>query len=114
MKTQIQVLLLIVFLILESFNSLQAQDKYEFAIISFSPEKQNITISIGSNKYEVVETDRKNKIKDRNFNEVLAQVNKLQEQGWELFNTAVTGTALDIPVVVNYPYYLFYMRKKLQ
>jgi hypothetical protein len=112
MTSKIKTTLLTVICLFGLLTGIQAQDKYEFAILSYSPYHQNITISIGSQKYEVVEVNENNKLKDRNFNAVLAEVNKLQDQGWELFNTQTTGMGTDMNINFNTSNYVFYMRKK--
>lgn len=91
--------------------SLRAQDKYEYIIISYSPYYQNITISMGRQKYDIIDIKDRNsgKFKERNFNAALDEVSKYQELGWELFNTQATGSGTDIN---SSPYYFFYMRRK--
>ena len=93
-------------------TGIRAQEKYDFAILSYSQYWQNITISMSGTKYTVVDAQESSKINTRNFNTVLNEVSKLQDQGWELFNTQATGMTSDAAIGANYPNYLFYMRKK--
>ena len=69
-------------------------------------------LELFSQKYEVVEVKDNNRLRDRNFNAVLREVDKLQDQGWELFDTQSGGMGVDPNNSVNTPYYTFYMRMK--
>ena len=114
MRTTFKALLLAGLLLIGLITSLIAQtpDKYEFAILSYSPYSKNITISTDAPSYIVIELPEKGKLNDRNFTAVLTEVKKYQDEGWELFNTQATGMGLDIQISYNFPNYLFYMRRK--
>lgn len=112
MTRQIKTTLLTCLFIFGLLTGLQAQDKYEYAIISYAPTMNNITISISGNDFKTVDVDKSIKVKDRNFNPALIEVNKLCDNGWELFNTEATGMTDGVNYAVNIPNYIFYLRKK--
>lgn len=101
-------LLLSLFLSLAVFG-LKAQDKYEYAIISYSPYWANISISIGGQNHEIIPV-ADNKLKERKLNAILEEVNKMQEQGWEVFSVqAINNNA---PTTYTLPDQMFYLRRK--
>lgn len=97
---------LFAFALLFSVNALMAQEKYDYAVISM--KYRELFISINGEVFKEIPVD-KNKIKNAYFdpNLALVEVNKMEEEGWELFDTEVyfAGSATG---------YAFIMRRKEQ
>lgn len=83
---------------------LKAQDKYEYAVISYilssSSTKGTITIS-KEGKFSITDVKLSEGFITNNFLPVLEVVNKLSSEGWEVYSNNV---------LQNYNY--FYLRKK--
>jgi len=87
---------------------LNAQDRYDYAVISFKPASLELMVSQNGTdfkKIEVTEDEVKNKYFDTNA--ALKEVNKMGADGWELFNTNsfFAGTA---------PAYVYFLRRKIK
>jgi len=106
MKTKIRITLLSAFLFL-MLSGVQAQEKYEYAVIQYVPTSLRMDISI--NGIDYINTRLvKEKVKSKyDMNPPLEEINRMSEDGWELFNT---GNGYD--GAMNFPLYIFYLRKK--
>lgn len=76
-------------LVLGSFTGLKAQDKYDLAVVGYfyDTPKNQIFISINGEKSEQYDVERdqlQGKIWGVSMNPLLKQVNKLQNEGWEV------------------------------
>ena len=73
-------------------NELFAQQKYEYASIAFSinTPKLSITDDKGYNVIEFSKDDRKS-VWD--MAPVFRQIKKMEDEGWELYDTQVSGEA---------------------
>lgn len=78
-------LLLSAFLFLASLTGLCAQDKYQFAVITYTAYTKTVSISInGSDFREEKAMVAPSEAKSTNANPLLLKLNQLQEQGWEV------------------------------
>jgi hypothetical protein len=84
-------------------TSTMAQDKYEFATITYLPINRSLETSINGINFESVTISKERVKGDFDTNAALEKVNTMCADGWELFNTASTS-------VVNYRYqtYVFF------
>ena len=108
MTRKIRTILLIAFLFLGMLSHLHAQDRYDYAVISFKPASLELMVSQNGTdfkKIEVTEDEVKNKYFDTNA--ALKEVNKMGADGWELFNTNsfFAGTG---------PAYVYFLRRKIK
>lgn len=115
MTKQISTILLTGLFFIGQLTELKAQDKYEFAAVSYYLADKNIIISIGGKEVKTVSVEKEEAMPNkRNLNPVLIQLQELSEKGWELFDTGSTyvgGAQSDNPGYIQYHYYL---RKKKQ
>ena len=89
--------------LLFSVNTLVAQAKYDYAVLLYTMGYKHVMLATNGEKYEEIDiTDMKdfNKI---GANPALRELNKLEDDGWELFDTEFTGAI-----------YLFFLRRKEQ
>jgi hypothetical protein len=86
---------------------IMAQDKFEYAIIEYTPAARDIQISINGVEFKKVDVP-KEKIKGwADANPALEELNKMIDKGWELFDTQhSTGNTDAVHIFV------FYLRKK--
>lgn len=107
MTTKIKMTLLTVIFHFGLMTGLQAQEKYEYAIISYMTSQMFMEISINGVEYKKIEVP-KEKIKGSgDANAALEEINNMSTQGWELFDTEIGiggGSSARI--------YIFYLRKK--
>lgn len=101
MKTLKTILLAVILLF--SANTLMAQTKYQFATVAYKSTSNLVGISINASEFTMIKVSSQD-IKDPvlDLNPALKEVNKLTADGWEVFDTGVTGVV-----------YLFYLRKKV-
>ncbi|MBS1684149.1 MAG: hypothetical protein JSS76_05310 [Bacteroidetes bacterium] len=106
MKT-VKLLVAVIFLMTISIGA-QAQDKYEYATVSYRCgsflSKGTISIS-QQGKYETIEFKLSEGGVFDNFTPVIEVVNKLSQEGWEVYGTTIA-------VSDKYPTTLYYLRKK--
>ena len=97
---------LLAFALLFTVNTLMAQEKYEYAIISMKHRELYIALD-GKEllKVEVAKEDVKHSYFDPN--PVLVQVNKMEDEGWEVMESEVYFAG-------SLPGYVFIMRRKEQ
>ncbi len=95
---------LLAFTLLFSVNALMARQKYDYAVISI--KIRELFVAINGEEFKQIEVS-KDEFQHNYFdpNPALTQVNKMEEEGWELFDTEVyfAGSAPD---------YAFFMRRK--
>src|SRR5215212_4046027 len=92
MKTKIRTMFLTALFFLGLLTA-SAQDKYEYAVIDYTPRSRFMAISISGTEYKEITID-KNAVKgDNDVNPALLEVNNMIKEGWELFNT--TTVAMD-------------------
>jgi hypothetical protein len=70
-------------------SGLQAQDKYEFAVITYGWNWPNskVTASVNGELYTAEEVKEKDKKGLYDLNPVIKKVNEFVAQGWEVFST---------------------------
>ncbi len=101
MTTKIKTTLLTVFFIFGLLTGLQAQDKYEYAIVSYYPNIPSVTVSENGEVYQetkIAKADLKGLL---DLNPILRKVNEMTDKGWEVFSTDKSDAT-----------YFFYLRKK--
>lgn len=100
-------LLLTGFFFFMLLTGLQAQDKYDYAIVCYRAEYKLVEVCINGENYERVEV--KAPI-DVYFIDLagLKQVKKMNNEGWELFDTQASAYG-DTGVTV----YIYYLRRKV-
>lgn len=99
---------LLAFALLFSVNALMAQQKYDYAMVTFSPTQQIVVVSINGMTAEKIVVSRQEIVNVYlDANPALKHVNVLEDDGWELFDTGSFG-------VGGGTAYIFYLRKKEQ
>jgi hypothetical protein len=98
-------------LLFTSVSFLNAQDKYDLAVVGylFDTPKSHIVISINGEKFEQVDVERdelQGKVWGISMNPLLKHVNKMQAEGWEVVGGLTTS---GLPAVSLFYYSL---RKK--
>jgi hypothetical protein len=106
MLPKIKALCLAAFVMVMLNTELKAQDKYEFATVTYSTYSSKITTSFSNAPSESVNVEAKdiNGVLDQA--PALKKVVELQNSGWESFTAAVGNFS------PSYPLYTFYLRKK--
>lgn len=100
MKTKMKTTLFTLFILFVLTTSLHAQDKYEYAIVNQDLNYGNF-IEITTNTYEQIKI-----AKGENKNlELIKIIEKMDSEGWEVFNTTVTPIGI-------IPHHCFYLRRK--
>ena len=107
MTTKIRTTLITGLFVFAMLTGLQAQEKWEFAVVQYIMyySKPYITVSINGEGYEEIKADKssfKGKFFGWDLNPILKKVNEMQEKGWETY---------DHQASVNNSY-IFYLRKK--
>ena len=103
MKTKIQTTLLTVFFFFGLLTGIQAQDKYEYAVITFRPGALQLIVSINGSDFKKVDVT-KSEIQDPfDTNPALKEISKMNADGWEVFSTGELGANNG---------FIFYLRKK--
>ncbi|MBS1624906.1 MAG: hypothetical protein JST83_12850 [Bacteroidetes bacterium] len=106
MKT-VKILVAVIFIMAISLG-VNAQDKYEYATVSYSPvmvlSKGKISIS-KQGTFEVSEFKLTEGSVYDNLTPVIEVVNKLSQEGWEVYGTTTT-------VGERTPFTYYYLRKK--
>ena len=98
MTTKIKAALLTTFLLFTLQTGLQAQDKYEYAIVGSEGSKV-VVIKHSKEKFPI------EKSIDDVEAAVIMKVEELVKEGWEVFNTTAFFSG-------NAVYHFFYLRKK--
>ena len=103
MKTKIRTTLLTVVFFFGLLTSLQAQDKYEFAVVR---QLNNIQLAISIEGKEIEYQNLPKPLKPYYDNTYLfTYISKMQAEGWEVFNSQEV-------VNNNSPITTFFLRKK--
>jgi len=108
MTTKIRTTLLTGLFFFGLFASLQAQDKYEYAVIDYFPFGKSLEVSINGLEYKKIEVNKKEIQGNGDVNAALKEISKMSKEGWELFNT--TNTSGQTGAIKAY---IFYLRKKI-
>lgn len=95
------------FLLLFSAN-LHAQEKYEYAVIKYTPQIRAMLISISGTEYKNLTIEKKDVKGSGDVNVALKEIDKMTNEGWELFT--INNTTLP----PDYTSYIFYLRKKVK
>ncbi len=95
--------LMVIFMVVMGFG-LKAQEKYEFATITYSTGHEKITTSYSNNTVETIKVNPKEFDGIWDQRPALLKVAELQKAGWE--NYTATSIQASLPI------YIFYMRKK--
>jgi len=108
MTRKIRTTLLIAFLFLGMLSNLHAQDKYDYAVISFKPASLELIVSQNGTEFRKIEVTEE-QVKNKNFdtNAALKEVNKMGADGWELFNTNCLQSG-------SWPAYVYFLRRKIK
>lgn len=85
---------------------LNAQTKYDFAVVTYYPWGRDLMISLNGDKYSETKFDKDEIEGIGDVNIALREVQKMNENGWEVFETNTT-VADDHRLV-----YTFYLRRK--
>jgi hypothetical protein len=88
-------------------TGLCAQDKYDYAIVSYAPSNRQIEITIGANDYKRIEVSAEKVKGAGDATAGLEEVDKLVGQGWEVFDTSAGNDAGATRKV-----FTFFLRKK--
>ena len=86
-----------------------AQNKFQYAIIE-STERQGLLISLDGKEKQTIEID-KDELKSIGLhNHLILQIKKMEDEGWELFDTHVLAQTYN----GNYmgAYWIYILRKK--
>ncbi len=96
MTTKIKTALLTVFFIFGLLTGLQAQDKYDFAIVNYGwSGKIVLSVSINGSSYKETILGKDNVegiVWWANMSPPLKQVSEMQQMGWELFSFSGSGS----------------------
>lgn len=111
MTIKIKTTLLTIFFLFGLLTGLQAQEKYEYAAVSYYPDDLSIVICIAGKDVKTV-TLQKEEIAPnrRNLNPAMKQLQELSEAGWEWFDSGVASLGAGI----GSNNYVYYLRKKRQ
>lgn len=102
--------LLSFFIFLSFVTGLQAQDKYEYTIINYVPRLRLMEISINGKVYKRPDIPKDKVLGDGDANAALEEINKMADEGWELFDTEnTTFSSTNGPLFFSFT---FYLRKK--
>ena len=107
MKTTLKTTFLALTLFFAATTGLKAQDKYDYAVVSYSPSTKVVEIAIGANDFKSIEIGSDRIKGGGDATAGIAEVNKLTDQGWEVINTAFGTDAYATRRV-----FVFYLRKK--
>ncbi len=103
MTTKIKTTLLTLIFIFGLQIGLQAQDKFEYAVISYHLNNARLSVSLNGTEFKKLDVS-KSEIQDYfDVNPALKEVSKMNTEGWEVFNTGTLGANNVV---------LFYLRKK--
>jgi len=86
MTTKIKTVLMAVFFLFGLLSAIQAQEKYDFAVVSVSSNKIRV---LQNDQTEIlIDTGKKPTDVYGNMERLLSQVSKMTEQGWELITVS--------------------------
>ena len=84
-----------------------AQQKYEYAVIDYTPSARAIQISLNGVDFKKVDVPKETAKGFGDANPALIEVTKMEDQGWELFNSTMSVGATYAEHI-----FVFYLRKK--
>ncbi|ABG59731.1 hypothetical protein [Cytophaga hutchinsonii] len=91
MKTLFKSILLTSILFLSILNNLQAQNKYDYAMVTYRFKDKIVEVDINGEVYTKIDVDvKENGNSYYLVSPALKQVKKMNNEGWELFDTAIT------------------------
>ena len=103
MTPKIKTILLTGILVFGLLTALKAQEKFEYAVISYHINNTRLSVSINGTEFKKIDVS-KSEIQDYfDVNPALKELSKMNTEGWEVFNTGTLGANNVI---------LFYLRKK--
>ena len=85
---------------------LHAQDKYDYALISYRTNYKFMEVSINGESYERIEVKESTVSTFTMDMQGLKQVKTMNNEGWELFDTNVT-------FMTSFNVYSYYLRRKI-
>ena len=103
---KIKTILLTAFLLLSLISGVQAQEKYDFAVVSYDYPK-SLSVNYSNKPFQKTEVDKET-MKNGQFGPLLHKVAEMQNEGWEVYNSTVFTSSLNNGL----PTHLFYLRKK--
>ena len=103
MTTKIRTTLITGLFFFAMLTGLQAQEKYEYAIISYYLNGLKIVVSINGTEFKKIEVPKAESKDYFDTNPVLTEVSKMNNEGWEVFDTGSIGANNVL---------FFYLRKK--
>lgn len=84
--------LIIATILVFSVSGLIAQNKYEYATVTYAPSSKVVIVSINGSGFEEVKVEKGASRHSYDTNPALVQIAKLNEEGWDLFNTSTVGS----------------------
>ncbi len=107
MTRQIRMALLTAIIILGVNSEINAQEKYEYAIITYvTNPQQALSVSYDNREFEKIEIVKEAR-NWTDYSPALKQLAKMTSEGWEIINTSTIGGSA---IALNGQ--LFYLRKK--
>jgi len=107
MKSRCKTFLLAIFLMMVTAIGIQAQEKYEYAVITYRPVTRNVEVSINGIEYKTIIPPKEKMKGAADVNPALEEVNKMADDNWELFDT---GYSIGDATMHSYAFFL--RRKK--
>ncbi|MCF8278386.1 MAG: hypothetical protein K9J17_16780 [Flavobacteriales bacterium] len=97
---------LLTFALLFSVNTLMAQEKYDYAVVNYDASSQSIFVSINGESFEQIKVSKdETKEKFLDLSPVLRQLNKMNDEGWEVYSTQVPA---------NTAWHMYQLKRKEQ
>jgi hypothetical protein len=105
-KTKFQTTLLTAFFFFALLTGLQAQDKYDYAMVTYKLMDKIVEVDINGEDYKRIQVTPP---KNTHYlaSPALQEVKKMNREGWELFDTELTSYSAGVV-----PIFVFYLRKK--
>ena len=85
-----------------------AQDRYEYAVIDYSPVIREMAISINGSEFKKIEIAKADIKDERDASAALKEIKNMSMDGWEVFSTNTVGAG-------EYSWkksYIFFLRRK--
>ncbi len=110
MATKKSSLLLTLLLLIVLSVRLHAQDKYEYAVLDYTPSYKLIEISINGKDYKKLKVEKSEIQGDSDVNAALKEIEKMSSEGWEVFSasTGNNGSTLSLKS------FTFFLRRKIK
>lgn len=107
MITKISRMFLTAVLFFVLHTNVQAQDKYDYAMVTYKYKDKILEVDINGENYERIDVKEPVNTYYYLAPPALKQVKKMNNEGWELFDTSNTG-------IGTLPVFVFYLRKKVE